>query len=185
MISKGLRDALLTAWISLIVAAAIVGSYVVAYFIETPLDPMSTALVYTTSGLSVMVAGGFLISLVMLIYLGVKEHGAGIWNTAFYRPQILKHACLLAITAPTGLRGIDRILHHGLLHWSVFLDPEILILAVAYYFGVLFFSLWYTGAWVATSGADRRETWRRVIVACVVAELLLVAILVVLYRIGP
>lgn len=178
------RRILLTLAIALLLTSGIVASYILADLLSTPLNIASHAFLYLTSGLAVLVAGGFLASTVMLIYLGVREYGGGLLKTPFYRPQILKHACLLAVTGPAGLRGLDRIIHHTHITWNLLLDPEVIVLASLYYFGVLVTSLWLNGVWFSTSFADHRTAWRRVVVGCVGFEAFLVVGLFVLYWFG-
>jgi hypothetical protein len=165
-----MQTALFTVLVATLILGGILALYIAADWLELPFRSNPNGVVSAANYLSVLVAFGFVITLMMLIYLSVREWGGRLLRTAFFLPQVLKHICLVGVSAPTGLAGLDRILHHNAINWRWFTDSEVRMLELVFYFGVLVTSLWFNGAWVVTANQDHRASVRRVITVCGVAE---------------
>jgi hypothetical protein len=168
-------------------AAIVVGvalTYAVVALLPSPFDTDGETFTYTVSGLSVCVATGFLASVTMLVYVGIRERRAGLMGTIFYRPQLIKHIALLAVTMPGAIRGIDRISHHGRLQWDIVILPNVIVLTVVWYFVVFITSLYYNAAWVVTSYRDRHKSGMRMLLLLSIFESMVVIVLCFIFLFG-
>lgn len=179
-----MQDIFWTIVFSLLAVSFITVLYVIARWIHTPLSTSGTTADYITAVLFICVAGGFFSSMVMFIWIGVREKPGGLLKTPFYIPQLLGHIFFSAITIPGGIASVDRIYHHDHPQWRFFQDAEVSILIRFFYLCVLIVSFQFTGTWVATGNEDKRKSWRRLIVGFVIFMILLIIGSCALYWLG-